>query len=50
MIRWNVVRAANIALGRHRPGVRVQDPSLLYRDLMFSDSVPGSQVCAKGDK
>jgi Glycosyltransferase like family len=36
MIRWNVVRAANILLGRHRPHLRVDDPSRLYLDLMLS--------------
>jgi hypothetical protein len=33
MIRWNIVQAANIMLGRHHAGKRVQDPSLLSREL-----------------
>jgi glycosyltransferase involved in cell wall biosynthesis len=36
MIRWNVVQAANIALGRHTPGVRVRDPRKLT-DLAVHD-------------
>ena len=34
MIRWNVVRAANILLRRHKPGQRVADPVALYQDLI----------------
>ena len=34
MIRWNIVRAANILLGRHKAGKRVADPAALYRDLI----------------
>jgi GT2 family glycosyltransferase len=37
MVRWNIIRAANIALGRHRAGSRVHDPSRLNTDLMSSD-------------
>ncbi len=50
MIIWNLDRAANIALGRHRAGVRVQDPSVLYREIVFSDLVPQSQAHSEGDK
>lgn len=37
MIRWNLVRAANIFLGRHRVRLRVHDPSRLYLELLSSD-------------
>jgi hypothetical protein len=37
MIRWNIFRAANIILGRHRVRLRVQDPSRLYLDLTSPD-------------
>jgi Glycosyltransferase like family len=34
MIRWNIVRAANIMLRRHKPGKRVADPAAVYQDLV----------------
>jgi Glycosyltransferase like family len=34
MIRWNLLRGANIILRRHRPGKRVADPVALYEDLV----------------
>lgn len=34
MIQWNIVRAANIILQRHKPGKRVTDPGALYQDLV----------------
>jgi GT2 family glycosyltransferase len=37
IVQWNVNRAANIALGRHRPGNRVEDPSRLSMQFMLSD-------------
>jgi hypothetical protein len=33
MVRWNVVRAANILLGRHKAGKRHSDPASIYQDL-----------------
>jgi GT2 family glycosyltransferase len=38
MIRWNITRAANIALGRYRAKTRFADPSRLYLDLTSSDA------------
>jgi hypothetical protein len=37
MIRWNITRAANIALGRYRETTRFADPSRFYLDLTSSD-------------
>jgi hypothetical protein len=37
MIRWNITRAANIALGRYRRRTRLADPSRFYLDLASSD-------------
>jgi GT2 family glycosyltransferase len=37
MIRWNLTRAVNIILGRHRLSTRLDDPSRLNSDLMFSN-------------
>lgn len=34
MIRWNIVRAGNIMLGRHKPLRRVADPAGLYQELV----------------
>ena len=34
MIRWNVVQAANIMLGRHQAFKRLTDPARLYRELV----------------
>ena len=34
MIRWNIVRAGNIMLGRHKPLKRVADPAGLYQELV----------------
>jgi hypothetical protein len=42
MIRWNMIRAANIVLGRHRVPIRVSDPSQLYLDLVRSDAGIGN--------
>jgi hypothetical protein len=50
MIRWILTRAINIVFGRHRAGLRVQNPSQLYRDLEVSDLLPGSRAYARGDK
>jgi hypothetical protein len=36
MIRWNMIRAANIVSGRHQVLNRVRDPSRLYLDLSHS--------------
>ena len=48
MIRWNIVRAANLVLGRHRRGMRVYDPHQLYLDLMFSDAgIANPERCAE---
>jgi hypothetical protein len=33
MIRWNLVQAANIVLGRHKPGRRVLNPNQLFQEL-----------------
>jgi hypothetical protein len=34
MIKWNIIRAANLLLGREKTHLRVADPSQLYRDLV----------------
>lgn len=34
MLKWNVVQALNILLGRHQPGKRVADPVQLHRQLV----------------
>jgi hypothetical protein len=34
MFKWNLLRAANLMLGRHKPPTRVEDPRGLYRDLV----------------
>jgi hypothetical protein len=37
MIRWNISRAAYLALGRYRGTTRLADPSRFYLDLVSSD-------------
>jgi hypothetical protein len=40
MVRWNVVRAINLATGRDKPpNKRVQDPSRLYLQLIHSGTI-----------
>src|SRR5208283_928447 len=34
MVRWNIVRAINLALRREKPKKRVPAPNLLYEDLV----------------
>jgi GT2 family glycosyltransferase len=47
MIRWNMTRAANLFLRRHRVLDRVDDPSRLYLDLMRSDAgIENPEFCA----
>jgi Glycosyltransferase like family len=38
MIRWNLTRAVNIVLGRHRVSTRLDDPSRLNSELVFSNA------------
>jgi len=38
MIRWNIARAANIALGRYRATTRFADPGRFYLDLTSRDA------------
>ncbi len=40
MLRWNIVRAINLATGRDKPPTqRVQDPSRLYLELIHSGAI-----------
>jgi len=39
VLRWNVIQAANIILGRHKVGKRIPDPDRLYRDLVGAGKV-----------
>jgi glycosyltransferase involved in cell wall biosynthesis len=48
MIRWNVVRAANLLLGREKRAKRVQDPSELYRKLFRHNLVQGASSSSAG--
>jgi hypothetical protein len=44
MLRWNVVRAINLATGRDKPPTkRVQDPSRLYLQLIHSGAIAPPQ-------
>lgn len=44
MVRWNVVRAINLATGRDRPPTkRVQDPGRLYLQLIQSGAIASPQ-------
>lgn len=44
MLRWNLVRALNLATGRDKPPVkRVQDPSRLYLQLIQSGAIAPPQ-------
>jgi len=39
MIRWNIVQVINLLLKRHNPGRRVEDPRLIYQDLLRSGRI-----------
>lgn len=39
MIWWNADRIANLFLKRHKPGRRVDDPSLIYQNLLRSGRI-----------
>lgn len=46
MIRWNVVRAVNLATGREGPPAkRVNDPGQLYRELVGSERAELLEAC-----
>ena len=54
MIWWNIDRAANLALRRHKAGTRIQDPRQMYRQMVCSGMVTplasraGRQQAARG--
>ena len=39
VLRWNLIQAANLLLGRHKVGRRIPDPSRLYDELVATGQV-----------
>ena len=50
MIRWNIVRAANILLERHNPGKRRSDPAAIYQHLADRELIVTSSAATHAER